>query len=121
MGSTSSRSNSSQFFLDHFGQDQSFIYVTETDEKILFSYNEKDIRSNYFKINAEHLIQPWNSSVVTIRDNKNCKCKSDLAKYEPTMTFYIFFDEEGFYNKKYVSKDSRFKSLINDLENNLRR
>lgn len=116
MGGQVSKSESSESFLDFFGVNKNFIHETSTGEKVLFSYTEEDVYKSYILVNAELLTKPKGSSEVTYRALKNCSCKSDLTKYEPSMTFKFYFGKEGFFDKKYTVKDSKFKRQIKELE-----
>lgn len=119
MGVKASFSKTSDFFIANFGESSSFIYETENGDKILFSYKESEIKKDHFKVYAEKLTQPENSSLVTIRANKNCDCKSDVSRFEPACKFDVYFYELGFYNKKYPTKDQKFKYFIQELEKEL--
>jgi hypothetical protein len=64
----------------------------------------------------ELLDRPHKESSVTIRSLGNCQCKSDSKNYEPSATFYVFFQQEGFYYKKYINTSEELKILFKNVE-----
>lgn len=116
MGNTSSTSITSDFFISNFDENSSFVYKNKNGDKVLFSYREEDITDDFFIVNAEMLSRPNKSSKVTIRSAKNCDCKSDVSRFEPSGDFKVYFFQEGFHDLQFNITDIKFKYTITDIE-----
>lgn len=103
------------FFIDNFGERKEFILDFQ-DKRILFSYREKDVTKNKIKISMEVLDRPHEKSSVTIRSLGNCQCKSDAKSYEPSATFFICYNLDGFHDKRYINSSDEFKILLDNIE-----
>lgn len=109
------------FFSDNFDVKNNFILDFQ-DKRILFCFKDEDITDLGAKISMEILDRPNENSSVTIRSLGNCQCKSDAKKYEPSATFEIRRDVDGFHKVKIIQgscgsdNNDDLKKLIKDLE-----
>lgn len=118
------KSKTFDFFAENFGSEESFIYTTNSDDKILFTYNPENVKSFYVKINGELLTKSDDSVSVTFRSPSRCSCKPKSVhkcNVNPSkINFNVYFNTEGFFNKKFSgSNSSNFKSIIDELEKSL--
>lgn len=104
-----------QFFSDNFGSNTQFIYDPGNDTKILFSYDPDEAKAHYFKVNAE-LLASNNNSNVSFKISNICPCHNDKNVKNLSLSFRVYYDVEGFFNKKFNSKDKYFIDSINKIE-----
>lgn len=120
MGTVQSRDESYgktfHFFSENFDLGDSFIYTSENGNKILFTYDSDDVKAHYFKVHGKLLIKSEESESVSFKTPERCSCKGNTTDPLPEVTFKVYFETKGLFNKQFTGKSGVLRSTIRELE-----